>query len=187
MRSGIFDSQYEYACGVLNGDIIDERFLPIIYELDDPAEWDKPEMWVKANPGIGSIKSTQYLKEMVEKAKADPSFKSTVLVKDFNLKQTSESAWLTFEETKSAEVDIGDYKWDYLIGGFDAADTTDLNAACAILRDQATNISTGAQCTGYQSRLLKSRKRQETDAAETASRMICGSARATCEPTQATR
>lgn len=134
VRDNIFDSQYEYASSVLRGETKDDKFLPFIYELDSPDEWDKPECWIKANPALGTIKSVEYLTDMVAKAKADPSFKPTVLVKDFNLKQTSESSWLTFEETESAEADLGDYRFDYCIGGFDAADTTDLNAATALCK-----------------------------------------------------
>lgn len=135
VRNGIFDAQYSYACDVLAHRVTDKRFLPIIYELDSPDEWDKPEAWEKANPGLGKIKDREYLARMVQKAKDDPSFKPTVLVKDFNLKQTSESAWLTFEETESPgdpKELLGDYRFDYCIGGMDAADTTDLNAATII-------------------------------------------------------
>lgn len=82
IREGIFDKQYEYAAGVLRGEIKNDRFLPFIYELDDLDEWDKEECWIKANPGLGTIKSVEYLREMVQKAKDDPSFKPTVMVKD---------------------------------------------------------------------------------------------------------
>ena len=96
VRNGIFDSQYEYAAGVLTGDINDENFLPFIYELDDLKEWTDPQKWMKANPGLGTIKSFEKLKANVEKAKVDATFKPTVLVKDFDLKQNSASGWLTY-------------------------------------------------------------------------------------------
>ena len=135
VRNGIFDAQYDYASKILSGEAENERFLPFIYELDDPSEWEDENAWIKANPGLDTIKSRQYLRECVQKAKDDPSFKPTVLVKDFNLKQTSESSWLTFEETASpatpAEL-LGAYKFDYCFAGFDAADTTDLNAATVL-------------------------------------------------------
>ena len=41
---------------------------------------------------------------------------------------------MILEDTISASVDLGDYSFDYCIGGFDAADTTDLNAAPARCR-----------------------------------------------------
>lgn len=135
IRGGIFDAQYAYAKGILEGTVDNKRFLPMIYELDSPDEWDKPEAWIKANPGLGTIKSEAYLAEMVQKAKDDTTFKPTVLVKDFNVPQTNEAAWLRYEElnneTTLAEA-LGNYRFDYAIGGIDAADTTDLNAAKAV-------------------------------------------------------
>lgn len=130
VRNGIFDAQYEYARKIIYGEEQNERFLPFIYELDDVSEWDNPKMWIKANPGLGTIKREDYLVQMVEKAKADPSFKPTVLVKDFNIPQTNEAAWLNFEDLDNEEK--FDLKFDYCIGGFDAADSIDLNAAKAI-------------------------------------------------------
>ena len=132
VRNGIFDAQYQYAVDVLTGKADNEHFLPFIYELDDPEEWEDESCWIKANPGIGTIKSWDYLRQMVQKAKDDPSFKPTVMVKDFNVKQTAESAWLRYEELNNEEVI--DQTFDYCIGGFDAADTTDLNAAVAIMQ-----------------------------------------------------
>ena len=133
VRGSIFDSQYEYAKNILEGKAENKRFLPFIYELDSVDEWDKEECWEKANPGLGTIKSRDYLRQMVQKAKDDPSFKPTVLVKDFNMKQTAESAWLRFEDLNNEETfDIS--KFGYCIGGFDAADSVDLNAAVAVFQ-----------------------------------------------------
>lgn len=136
IRNGIFDTQYEYASGVLDGKIKDDKFLPFIYELDSLDEWDKEECWIKANPGLGTIKSYDFLRRNVQKAKDDPAFKPTVLVKDFNMKQNAESAWLRWEEIDNQEF-IGDKRFRYGIGGMDAADSVDLNAA----KDYVPNAS----------------------------------------------
>ena len=130
IRNGIFDSQYEYARKLIYGEEENKRFLPFIYELDDVSEWCNEAAWIKANPGLGAIKSVDYMRQMVEKATIDPSFKPTVLVKDFNIPQTNEAAWLNFEDLDNEQ--LFDIKFDYCIGGFDAADSVDLNAAKAI-------------------------------------------------------
>lgn len=130
VRNGIFDAQYEYASKLLAKEIVNPKFLPFIYELDDREEMWNPKMWIKANPGLGTIKKTEFLEEMVEKAKVDPTFLPTVLVKDFNIPQTSESAWMRYEELNNEG--MFDTDFDYAIGGFDAADSVDLNAAKAI-------------------------------------------------------
>lgn len=133
VRDGIFDAQYDYASDLIYGRLSEQnkRFLPFIYELDDVTEWDKEECWIKANPGLGTIKSYDYLRQMVKKAKDDPSFKPTVLVKDFNLKQNVASAWLPWE-TLNNESKIPECDFKYAIGGMDAADSVDLNAAKAL-------------------------------------------------------
>lgn len=165
IREGIFDAQYRYACDILDGKAENNRFLPFIYELDSRDEWDNPDCWIKANPGIGTIKSKDYLMQMVQKAKDDPSFKPTVMVKDFNMPQTSESAWLRWEDLNNEQV--YDIRFDYCIGGFDAADTTDLNAAKAIcMRPDDPNIYVRSMYWIPQSVLdeqVKSGNRRERD------------------------
>ena len=131
VRGGIFDKQYEYTSKILSGKAKNEHFLPFIYELDSLEEWTDESCWIKANPGLGTIKKIDMLRQFVQKAKDDQSFKPTVLVKDFNIPQTSVSAWLKWEDIVNTETwNTADF--DYCIGGMDAADSVDLNSAKAI-------------------------------------------------------
>ena len=135
VRENIFDDTYDYACKVLDGTIIDERFLAFIYELDDRSEWTDFRCWEKANPGIGIIKSYEDLAANVERAKVDPHFLPTVLTKDFNIRETVAGTWLTFEEVNNEAVFDIEYLRDcYGIGGVDLSATTDLTAACVLIR-----------------------------------------------------
>ncbi|WP_297634751.1 terminase TerL endonuclease subunit [uncultured Clostridium sp.] len=127
VRDGIFDSQYEYACNILDGKVKDDRFIPFIYELDDKDEWDKEEMWIKANPGLGVIKKIEFLRDCVNKAKSDFAFKATVMVKDFNMKENSSCTWLRWDEVNNeTEFELTKMGFKYGIGCFDLAETTDL-------------------------------------------------------------
>ena len=129
-RENLFDDQYDYACGILDGKIEDDRMLPIIYELDDRSEWTDDRMWVKANPGLGTVKSWDYMKDAVNKGMQDPSFLPTLMTKDFNMPESRAAAWLTFDEATNEETfDISEMGFRYGIAGFDASDTTDLSAA----------------------------------------------------------
>jgi len=133
VRDSIFDSQYDYAKGVLDKKIKDERFLPFIYELDDKDEWTNEKMWVKANPGLGNIKKIDFLRSNVEKAKEDPPFKATVMVKDFNMKENAANTWLSWKDLNNEEkFNFDEMGFRYGIGGFDAADAIDLNSAKAL-------------------------------------------------------
>ena len=134
-RNTIYDAQYEYAEKVLNGDVKDEHFLALIYELDSSNEWTDPDMWIKANPGLGPIKSKKTLTENVEKAKNDLAFRPTVLTKDFNLKNVSADTWLTWEQLDNEETfEIEDVIDTYALGGCDLSATTDLTCATLLIR-----------------------------------------------------
>lgn len=147
-RENLFDDQYDYACGILDGNIVDDRMLPIIYELDDRSEWTDEDCWIKANPGLGTIKSWDYMKDAVNKGMQDPSFLPTLMTKDFNMPESRAAAWLTFEEAVNTEPmpelpESGKYSdigFRYGIGGFDASDTTDLSAGKFLMmrRDDPT-------------------------------------------------
>ncbi len=135
VREGIFDAQYKYAADVLNGTIKNPRFLPFIYELDNPSEWDDENCWIKANPGIDTIKSRKYLREMVQKAKDDPSFKPTVLVKDFNIPQSGSTTWLPFESVvNESTYTMEQISHSYAIGGCDLSSVYDLTCSTLVIR-----------------------------------------------------
>jgi phage terminase large subunit-like protein len=135
IRETIYDKQYEYAERVINGDIIDEHFLGIIYELDSTEEWLDESKWIKANPGLGTIKKLETLRNNVEKAKNDPSFRPTVLTKDFNLKNVDAATWLTWQQLNCEDTfDIEDIRNTYAIGGCDLSATTDLTCATLLIR-----------------------------------------------------
>lgn len=133
-RDNFFDNQYDYAARILDGKAEDDHFLPVIYELDERSEWMDEGCWVKANPGLGTIKKVEALRGFVNKAKQDPSFLPTVLTKDFNLPENKAAAWLRFEEAVNRETfDWREKKFRYCIIGYDASDTIDLTAAQALM------------------------------------------------------
>ena len=134
-RETIYDDVYDYAKKWLDGTIVDERFISFIYELDDYNEWTEPTAWIKANPGLGIIKQRDTLASDVEKAKVDPKYLPTVLVKDFNLPQTSYQAWLNYETFFNEEkYDLKDFKDCYAVGGADLSSVGDLTCATLMIR-----------------------------------------------------
>ena len=137
VRENIFDSQYEYASKWLSGKLDGEdaeRFFAAIYELDERDEWQDEAAWPKANPGLGTIKKLDALRANVDKAKNDSSYLPTVLVKDFDLIENQASAWLTYDELHNPTTfDIDQMGFKYAVVGFDASDTTDLTACCALM------------------------------------------------------
>ena len=134
-REGLYDNLHDYAVDVAKGNIKDDRMLPVVYKLDDIDEWRNPKMWIKANPGIGTIKSYVQLADDVERAKQDASYLPTLLVKDFDMKQSEQSAWMPLESIINETVADMEYlKHSYAIGGCDLSATTDLTCATLLIR-----------------------------------------------------
>lgn len=145
VREAVYDLKYEEAEMVLNGygdpdGYHDDRFLPIIYELDDRNEWADPSKWKKSNPGLGTIKKMDQLQTKVNKAKANPSLIKNLLTKDFNVRETSLESWLSFEELNCTDTfDMEELRDCYAIGGVDLSSTTDLTCATLLVMKQGSN------------------------------------------------
>ena len=139
VREGIFDIKYEECERIIRGyddnSYIDERVLPIIYELDHRSEWTDKTCWQKANPGLGTIKSIDQLESKVNKAQANSLLVKNLLCKDFNVRESSTESWLTFEEARNEEMfSVEELQPSYAIGGVDLASNVDLCAAKAIFQ-----------------------------------------------------
>lgn len=139
VREKVFDNEYSYCERIVKGylsepdGIIDETILPIIYELDEKSEWQDEEAWYKANPNLGVSKKIEYLRNQVQKAINDPTKLTNLLCKDFNVRQSSTSSWLTYEELNNESTYKDDeFKDCYCIGGCDLSSTTDLTCATLI-------------------------------------------------------
>lgn len=135
VRECIFDNMYELACDIADGKKKDDAFLPILYEIDSRDEWTNPQMWIKANPGLGKIKQYKTLAAFVERAKNNPADLPGVLCKDFNYRENDSSVWLSYDQIKNDAVfDMSEVYNTYAIGGCDLSATTDLTAATLLIR-----------------------------------------------------
>lgn len=139
VRNKVFDHEYDYCSRVIKGylgqegGITDEKILPVIYELDDQSEWLDEEAWYKANPALGVSKKIEYIREKVQKAQNNPIDLVNTLCKDFNVRQTSLTSWLTWEDLNNESTYAEEeFKDCYCIGGVDLSSTTDLTAATLI-------------------------------------------------------
>lgn len=138
IREDIYDQKYEEAERIINGyfdpdGYHDEHTIAFIYELDSRKEWTDEKCWKKANPGLGTIKNLEALRLKVNKAMNDPMQVKNTVCKEFNIRETSSEAWLTFEQLNNTETfDLKELKPRYGIGGVDLSSTTDLTNATVI-------------------------------------------------------
>ncbi len=155
IREDLYDDEYEQAEKIINGysdpdGYRDDHTICFVYELDARSEWTNPACWKKANPGLGTIKSYKLLADKVKKATQDSSLVKNLVCKEFNIRETSSEAWLTFEELDNRDTYLLNpvekrFVWRHLdgdkvveqelpyprygIGGSDLSSTTDLTAA----------------------------------------------------------
>lgn len=139
IRESVFDNEYSYCEELIKGyegksDTFDETVLPVIYELDKPQEWQNEESWYKANPGLGTIKNIKDLRDKVQRALNNPTELSNLLCKDFNVRMTENTKWLTYEVANNEDlINMEDLYDTYAVGGVDLSSTTDLTCATAII------------------------------------------------------
>ena len=140
VREGIYDHKIaEYEMIIAGYDDTDgykdPRRLPIIYKLDSEKEWTKKKSWIKANPGLGTIRDEEKLAEDVERAKSNPLKIKDLLTKFFDLPQTGIDHFLSLEDIKNtATLEYNIFQDRLCIGGFDLSQTTDLTSATIITK-----------------------------------------------------
>ncbi|GMU16090.1 terminase large subunit [Waltera acetigignens] len=140
VREDIYDQKYDEAERLINGyfdenGYKDDHLIAFVYELDNRKEWIDEKCWYKANPGLGTIKNFKTLRDKVNKAMQDPKLVKNLVCKEFNIRETSSEAWLTFEQIDNRETfDIKELKPRYGIGGCDLSSTTDLTNATVIFK-----------------------------------------------------
>jgi len=159
IREDIYDEIYEEAEIQFNnmklGNEVDDRTLFFIYELDKKTEWRDANNWVKANPGLGTIKKLRALQDKAKRVAENLRLEKNFVCKEFNIRETSTEAWLTFEELNNInkfrldrenkvlikeifneekqEVEIVTLPYPrYGIGGSDLSSTTDLTCGTVI-------------------------------------------------------
>lgn len=139
IREDIFDEIYEEAeiqfSNMELGNEVDDRTLFFIYELDKKEEWRDANNWIKANPGLGTIKKLRALQDKAKRVADNPKLEKNFVCKEFNIRETSTESWLSFEQlNNTATFDIEKLKPRYCIAGIDLGATTDLTCATIIFR-----------------------------------------------------
>lgn len=140
IRESVFDNEYEYASNIIDGyeglesGVVDETVLAVIYELDNPNEWQNEKNWYKANPGLGTIKNIKDLRDKVNRAKNNPTELVNLLCKDFNVRQNEQDKWLNFDIVDNNNTyELEDLFDTYAVGGVDLSSTTDLTCATLLI------------------------------------------------------
>ena len=120
------------AVKILNGTVEDDRFLPIMFELDNEADWDNFDELIKSNPMIPYIEPlAEQLRERIKEAKnVGGAIEVSVKIKNCGIWVDAAQTWIQQEILLSNDHGVTD---EELLGkecytGLDLAKADDLNA-----------------------------------------------------------
>lgn len=99
VRNGCGDTIKMELMKILKGEYKDRHTSIWWYKLDDIEEVGDPEMWIKAQPNLGSTVSYETYHNAVEKAEQVPSERNDILAKRFGIPMEGFTYFFTYEET----------------------------------------------------------------------------------------
>lgn len=79
---------------VLRGELVDDRFFFMLYELDKNDDWNDESVWIKANPGLGTILDYRLFKDDYNTSKNIQSSLDDFLTKRLNMFLEENVQWL---------------------------------------------------------------------------------------------
>lgn len=121
---------------ILSGTLEDSTFFAYIAMADkeDEENYKDPAIWEKANPGLGTIKSYDYMRQQLKAVEATPSKLTTFLIKQLNIWTNSEERWLDPTDWRAGNsADLKELlKGRQCHGAIDLGKVNDLSAFCLV-------------------------------------------------------
>lgn len=129
-RNSICWEVHQKAEDILNGKKIDNSFYPVIYGLEDGADWTDEKNWYKANPSLDITVDVDKLRQAFNSAKENPAEEN--LFRQLRLNQWVKQSvrWMPMDKWNlcSFNVDRERLKGRRCYGGLDLSSTTDITA-----------------------------------------------------------
>lgn len=130
--------QYQYAKGVLNGDVDDPRFFAYIAEAPRDADWTAEATWYEANPALGTTIDVDEFAADCEEAKRRPT--SQAAFKRYSLNQwvQADSPGLKIDDWQACLDKYGesDLEGQTCYAGLDLSQKHDFTALSLVFPDE---------------------------------------------------
>lgn len=139
-RESVCNRMRQYALTVRDNDGDPDRpghdpaYLPAIWEASMEDDWGARETWLKANPGLGVIKSEEIMADAYREAMEDEATLNQFLRLDLNIITDADVAWIPLHEWDQCQGPetfhemVESLEGQRCFGGLDLAKTTDLTA-----------------------------------------------------------
>lgn len=123
-----------YAQKVIDGTVIDQQFLPVIYSAPLDADWTDEQVWIDTHPGIGTTIALDDVRAVFKKAQETPSEQISFRRYYLNQWLQEESRWIDLEAWRNCKVDVEPEQGAPFFAGLDLSLRTDLTAFVAVWR-----------------------------------------------------
>lgn len=129
-RNSICYEQHQKAVDLLEGRKIDPTFYPVIYGIEDDADWGLEKNWYRANPSLGHTIDIEKVKNAYNSAKENPAEENIFRQLRLNQWVKQSTRWMQMEKWDACDerVDIEQLRGRECYGGLDLSSTTDITA-----------------------------------------------------------
>ena len=129
-RNSICWEVHQKAMDILEGRKIDPTFYPVIYGIEDDADWGQEENWYKANPSLGHTIDIEKVRSAYQSARENPAEEN--LFRQLRLNQWVKQSvrWMPMHAWDECAfvVEPESLRGRICYGGLDLSSTTDVTA-----------------------------------------------------------
>jgi len=151
-RPTVCREQHDYGERVLKGVVEDDSFFAYIATIDEGDDWTDEAVWQKANPGLGTIKKWDVIREDLKKAKENPAFQNTFRRYHLNEWTQQETRWMDLRrwDATAGMVLPEKLKGRLAYGGLDLANKIDIAAFVLLFPPSLEEWETGIwECLSF--------------------------------------
>lgn len=137
--AGVFDveslawCEYDFARKVRDGAIDAPDVLPVIFEASPDDDWTSPEVWKKANPGLGYTIFEDTLRAECEQAKEQPAALAEFLQFRLNIWVNAAHAAIDMNAWDACDLPVMVEQRPRAWAGFDIGERDDLSALTIVV------------------------------------------------------
>ena len=136
-KTGVAYEQHQLVADIVRGREKMDRYFGLIYTIDDPAAWDRPEEWARANPNLGVSVQAGDLELKFAKARTSKQAKFGAMLKHLNIWLSEAQAWLDPGVIARSEraSEWSDYDGKDCHIGFDLSSKKDVTSIAYVFTD----------------------------------------------------
>ena len=129
-RSSVCWEQHEYSRNIIDGNIQDDSFYPLLFGAGQEDDWKSEETWAKANPCLDVSLNREYLRAECKQAQEIPGLENSFRRLHLNQWTEQESRLIPMNEWDkcAASIEIADFDGGVCFGGLDLSSTRDVTA-----------------------------------------------------------